>query len=251
MYTRYFRTLLAATAAGVALSALGAVSALPAQAVAHQPKAPIHSTRFAGYSAGHGTGWRFRWATTNTPVLNCTSAAAMNGWTVNGVGIGVNSSKWTAEVGVTCSGAHGAFMAYELTFNGHRLKPVLINLRPKGGDVVTMSVFYDQKHGVLTFTGTNHATNNTQQRAVGVGTGIDYFGAGAGSVFHGTLKPTTSLRTGHFTRTRFTSFTGHKGSTLGPWPTHKVILLKNHVSAAPSALSNGGQDFSVFQFGVS
>jgi hypothetical protein len=248
MYTRYFRTLMAATAAGVAVTALGAVSALPAQAAAHKPAAPIVTKRFAGYNAGHGTGWRFRWATTNSTVLNCSSAAAQNGWTGNGVGIGVNSHKWAAEVGVTCSGAHGAFVAYVLTFNGHRLKPVLINLRPKGGDELTMSVFYDQKHGTLTFTGTNHATNNTQQRVVGVGRGISYFGAGAGSEFEGTLKPTTTLRTGHFTRTRFTSYNGRKGSTLGPWPTHRVILVTSTVSASPSALSNGGQNFSVFQF---
>jgi hypothetical protein len=241
----------AATAPGLTTTAASAAAAVPARGLTQ----PIFTTQQAGYRAGFATGWRFRWITTTFTVPAC-SADFGHGWTGNGAELGASSATVNAQIGGGCDPGGmtpGATFAFVVTRNGTVTGPVQLPTMPAAGDSVTVSIFYDQVKGVLKFTLADNTSGDTDVRNVTVGTGVDYFGAEAGSQFAGTVTPPAAdFRTGAFSGTNLTSYNVRRGTLLGPWPTSQVIATSTGtpagtlIASAP-VLFNGGASFGVWQ----
>jgi hypothetical protein len=65
------------------------------------------------------------------------------------------------------------------------------------------------------------------------------------------VAPPADVRLWAFTGTRVTTYGGTRGSILGPWATSQMIDTTDGMAAgavvmSPSALSNAGQDFTVW-----
>ena len=247
-------------AAAGALTALG-VTAAAAPAAPGRPAAraeglagPVFTPDRAGYRAGFGTGWRFRWISTTFTVPDCAAESARHGWSDNGVALGPNGQTG-ARLKVECaSDSAGASVDYQLTAGGIPGPEVPVPIRPPAGHSVTTSIYYDQAQGMLRFTVADGTTGRSLDRAVGVGPGIDYLGAGAGSFFdpRAVTPPAADVRTGAFSSTHLTSYDMTRGSLLGPWPTGQLIATTTgtaggDVIANAPALWDSGENFGVWE----
>lgn len=259
MHRRFSRALLPAVAAA-ALAATGTTAATGATtgtaARAQGVGAPIYSAHFSGYHAHTGTGWRFRWITTTLTIPSCSAVSASHGWAGNAIRLGSDSHKWQAGFLARCDAggtSAGARLDWELLVNGTVVGPTDIGLLPLAGHQVTLSVYYDQPAGTVRFVAGDNTAHDAMVHTVHVGTGAAFYGAGAGSVFLGTITaPPRDVRTGALSDTELTSYNGHKGSMLGPWTTAAVIATAGGTStgdviASASELWNRGANFSVWQ----
>ena len=250
----------AAAAAGTALTALAGTAAGASAAAAHPAAGakgltgPICTTDRAGYRAGFATGRRFRWVTTTFTVPNCADASASHGWTDNGAALGATGQTGARVKAGCASDGTGASVAYQLTTGGTPGAGVTLPITPNAAHSVTASIYHDRAPGVLRFTVTDNTTGDSLVRAVGVGTGIDYLGAGAGSFFDpgAVTAPPTDVRTGAFSGTHLTSCNVTRGTLLGPWPTSQIIATisgsaDGKVVANAPVLFNGGQNFGVWE----
>ena len=64
-------------------------------------------------------------------------------------------------------------------------------------------------------------------------------------------SPSADTRLWDFSSSHVTTYSGDKGTTLGPWATSEIIdtigaSTSGTVVMSPSALSNGGQNFGVW-----
>ena len=241
---------LGVTAAGAAAAAAPARPAARAQGLAP----PVFTADRAGYRAGFGTSWRFRWVASTFTVPDCASQPASHGWTDNGVALGPNGQTG-ARLKVECADhGTGAGVDYQLTAGGTPGREVPVPIRLPAGHSVTTGIYYDQAQGLLRFTVTDDTTGNSRVRAVGVGTGLDYFGAGIGSFFdpRAVTPPPADVRTGAFSSTHLTAYDMTRGSMLGPWPASQLAATitgtaGGDVIANAPALWNGGENFGVWE----
>ena len=245
-------TALGVTAPGIMAAGASAAPAHPA-ARANGLAGPVYTPDRAGYRAGFGSSWRFRWITSTFSVPGCADVSARHGWTDNGVALGPNGQTGARLKGEGAAAA-GAGVDYQLTAGGTPGPEVPLPIAPHAGHSVTTSIYYDQAQGMLRFTVTDDTTGDSMVRAVGVGTGRDYLGAGAGSFFdpRAVTPPPADVRTGAFSGTHLTSYDGTRGSLLGPWPIGHLIATTTgtadgDVIADAPALWNSGENFGVWE----
>jgi hypothetical protein len=243
MRTRIRRALFAA-AAGAALTTLGmaGISAAGAATAAPQPIGPFFTPAAVGFTqgvAGYQTDGRwFRFVSTTLTVSAPTVPDANAGVAL----IGLASSSNGGNIAVAPGGGSGSVFWFTAGQQG------AFNLSPSVGDKLTISVFYDRK-GHDFFTATDLTQNKTQTVKVNVGT-ITYNSAGLAALVLGTVDPpAASTPMWNFTGSHVTTYTGDKGTITGPWATTPLIATStgnSHgtVVASPTALANGGQDFT-------
>jgi hypothetical protein len=247
---------MAAATAGVTATMLGLSATGAAQAAATAPRAlgaPVFATDHAGYLAGHGQGWRFRWVTATFTVPSCASLATAHGWTGNSAEIGANSTLWLAEISAGCDSGTGAAVDFVTVDNGHVNLPVVLPMTPSAGDSVTVSIYYSKVTGLVRFTLTDNSTGDTDIRTHLVGGTASYLGAEVGSQFGGMVAaPPADIRTGAFANCALTTYNGTRGTMLGPWSTSQVIATTTGtaggaVIANAPVLFNLGRNFGVWE----
>ena len=256
MQRRIKREFMAAVAAGVTGTTLALTAPGTAQAAAAAPHAvtvPVYANGHAGYLAGHGQGWRFRWVTATFTVPSCADVAASHGWTGNSAEIGANSMLWRAQIEAGCDGGAGATVDFATVDNGHVNMPVSLPITPSAGDSLTVSVFYSKAAGFVRFTATDNSTGDTDIRSHLVGGTASYLGAEVGSQFGGMISaPPSDVRTGAFSGTALTTYNVTRGTMLGPWNTSQVVATTTGtaggalIANAPT-LWNGGANFGVWE----
>jgi hypothetical protein len=236
---RFLATAAAVAASTLGLGLAGTGAANAASAATSVAAGPVYTNSAAGYVS---TGRWFRYVTTTlaVPAESPSETGSM------------------AQVMLATSG--GASVALQVipgggldsvTYGGTGLGVHALNLRPAPGDHLTISVFYDQ-HGHVRFTAINHRSGNTQEvtRTVGSRT---YTQAFVRSVFTNSdvTSPASDTLVWAFTGSHVTTYTGVRGTLLGPWDTSQLIDTKSGtraglVVADAPVLSNGGQNFGVW-----
>jgi hypothetical protein len=127
-------------------------------------------------------------------------------------------------------------------------------ISPNVGDQLTVSIYYDQ-HGHYLFTATD-LTQHTTQTVTATAVHADQIPLNRAWVLayldNGTVvPPPADVRLWAVTGTRVTTYGGTRGSILGPWATSQMIDTTDATAAgavvmSPSALSNAGQNFTVW-----
>ena len=123
---------------------------------------------------------------------------------------------------------------------------------PQVGDRLATSIYYD-RHGHTYFTATDltqHTTQTVRLNAGGINPIFNW--ATLHVTVDGTVPPPAAdTRLWQFTDSHLTTYTGVRGTILGPWQTDELIKTTDGTStgtvvASPSRLWNGGQNFGVW-----
>jgi hypothetical protein len=240
------RMLTMVTVAALALTAAGLTGA-GAAAVASRAAGPaIYTRQLAGYQAA-GRWFRYVAATVTVP-----PRTLPNPYTIPG-----NGPDSSAFVGL--DGGHAAWIsvhpgggADSVGWNATSRGLGSFRLRPRVGDRLAASVYYDQR-GRVFFTVTDLTRPATQTVVRNVGR-VVYSAAdllvpiGLGSPAG---PPAADTRLWQFTGSRLTTYSGARGTITGPWTTSKMIITSTGTASgtvivSPSGLSAGGRDFGVW-----
>jgi len=265
MRRRIIRALYAAAAAGVALATLGFAGVRPqAIGAAQSPSPPglwngganfgvwpralplVYTSAFAGYSDSGGPFWFI--ATTMTVPAARTPAA--NGGTAL-VALGHNGGATPrpyANIEVVPGGGAGSISYTSNAAQG------TFKVNPKPGDRLWVSIYYDQHgHYSFTVTDTTQATTRTVTVAAPYADLMPLNFAEVLAMFDNgkVTPPPANTRLWQFTGSKVTTSRGSHGSILGPWATSQWTDTTDGthagaVVAYASALSNAGQNFSVW-----
>ncbi len=242
MRRQFTHALAAAVAAGGAIL-LTAGLAMPAAASTRAAAAragAVSTSHMAGYVTGGGR--HFRYVETTVRVSVARTAAQHAEVTLGGAGAtpvflgvkaggGANSVGWA--IGVQPFGMGGGALA---------------RLAPAPGDLVRLSIYYDQKgHVFFTAVDTAKGVSQTFQATVGTST---LFTAAEAAVYETGYTATvmSDFKLWAFTGTKVTTYTGVKGTLLGPWTTSQVVAVAGgSVVMSPSVLFNSGADFNIWR----
>jgi len=240
-----------AMTAGTALLALGLAGAAAPAAAPRSAGSPVYSSWMSGYQA---QGPSFRWATTTLTVAP--RQVPYSPATGNGTAVllladrhGIPGSE--LDAGITVK-AGGGSVTWGQTYGGFGA----FSLRPAVGDRLTLGIYYD-RHGHTYFTVTDHSQRVTRSVRVTLSRtprgGVEYTTAGLYVLAYAFITPPPARDTQlwQFAGTRLTTYSGARGTMLGPWTTSKIIATNGGVSAgsvvaSPSALRDHGQDFGVW-----
>ena len=242
MRRQFTHALAAALAAGgaILLTAGPAVPAAASSRAAASPAATVSTSHMAGYVPGGGR--HFRYVETTVRVSAARTAAQPAEVTLGGAGAtpvflgvkaggGANSVGWA--IGVQPFGMGGG---------------TLTALAPAPGDLVRLSIYYDQKgHVFFTAVDTTKGASQTFQATVGTST---LFTAAEAAVYETGYTATvmSDFKLWAFTGTRVTTYTGVKGTLLGPWTTSQVVAVAGgSVVMSPSVLFSNGADFNIWR----
>jgi hypothetical protein len=240
------RAVCAAVAAAAALTTAGlAGAAAPALAVTRSPLLTWYNTEHAGYMAANR--W-FRFASTTltvppriVPQDNSGDAVIELHATCPG-----QCSPPFAEILVEPGGGPGSISYQGLLTGG------TFQVSPQVGDHLTVSVYYDrQGHDYFTATDLEQQTTQTIQLPAGPPNLVYDHAELHAEVIGDVTPPAADTRLWKFTGTRLTTYTGVHGTVQGPWQLTQFIkttdgFYTGAVVASPSALRNGGQNFSVW-----
>lgn len=245
MRRQFTHALAAAVAAGGAIL-LTAGLAMPAAASTRAAGVPaaraatISTSHMAGYVTGGGR--HFRYVETTVRVSVARTAAQQAEVTLGGSGAtpvflgvkaggGANSVGWA--IGVQPFGMGGG---------------ALSKLAPDPGDLMRLSIYYDQKgHVFFTAVDTTKGASQTFQATVGTST---LFTAAEAAVYETGYTATvmSDFKLWAFTGTKVTTYTGVKGTLLGPWTTSQVVAVAGgSVVMSPSVLFSSGADFNIWR----
>jgi hypothetical protein len=127
-------------------------------------------------------------------------------------------------------------------------------LHPHPGDQLSVSIFYDQQgHYLLTATDTTQKTTQTVKVNASYADQMPLNSAEVLAMIDNSAvtPPPADIRLWDFTASRVTTYTGNKGTIVGPWATSDWIdttdgSASGAVVMSPTVLSNGGQHFSVW-----
>lgn len=245
MQRHIVRTLLAAAAAtGAALVTVGfAPAAGAATPSTHTSGYPItYTTSQAGYTTS-GRWFRFVGTTVKVPPTASVSHYAMiqlggpdAGPVYLGIkpGGGANTIGWS--VGVRPFGMGGG------TFS----------IAPNVGDMVRISLYYNQAKGGIEATAADLTTKQTQMIPIAEGVGALFTGAKVACVLDNPVGPPASnYRLWQFLDTSITTYTSVHGTLLGKWSTGELVDTTNgHASGevvmSPSFLFNNGAAFGAW-----
>lgn len=123
------------------------------------------------------------------------------------------------------------------------------HISPRYSDQLTLSIYYDQ-HGHDYYTATDLTQHLTQTVREPV-PAVIYDSAALLGEADGVTPPPADIRQWQFTGSHLTTYTGARGTILGPWTTSPVIETSTGTSSglvvqSPSGLWNGGQNFGVW-----
>ena len=255
MRRRITRTLFAAAAAGVTVSTLGfAVAGSASAAVSSKAQPPtigttIGSTSSAGYEAS-GRDFRFITSTIRVPdtdfltglypleyiQLSNGSLTQPSGGGDTYTRAGIESCVVARSFGDTCT--TGTWVAFVEAFNNSLSGPFFshfLNLAGVNqGDGVNFSIYFDQAGNELHYVITPPSTSGTPQfyktRAFGPlydhAAALDDFTDSTGTPI--ALPPfVRSFRINQFLQGALTTYSGARGSFVGPWTTSPVIATSN------------------------
>ena len=236
------RALCAAAAAAIALTTAGFAGAgSPATAVAPSLGPPVYTDADAGY-VSTGRWFRYVQATVKVPPVipsadyPCNLVMTLRNAAIMGprVAILVRQGGGAGSVGWGWGG---------------RLTPFAMS--PKIGDQLQASVYYD-RNGHTYFTAVDVTQGVTQTVKVNtpnvVYNEVTLNGnAGGGPV----PSPAADTRLWAVSGTRLTTYTGTRGTVIGPWQTSQEIQTSTGTSAgtvyrSPSGLWNAGANFGVW-----
>jgi hypothetical protein len=192
----------------------------------------------AGYDAGGGRFFRFVSTTVTVPAPSTNAPASQAAVVLSGSG-------QAAEVFVVAGGGAGS-----VGFNWTHGTGV-IGVAPKVGDQVMISIFFDQ-HGREFFTAADTTTGISRTVTVNAGSPV-YTEADVLAVVDNAkvTAPAMDTRLWAFTGSHLTTYSGVRGTLLGPWVTSEVVdTLTGTASGAvvidSPVLWNSGQNFGVW-----
>ncbi len=243
-----------AMTAGTALLALGlAGTVAPAAAVPRSIGSPVYSYWASGYQA---QGQWFRLATTTLIVAPRQVPNPNQG--TNGAAVlslvyehGIQGNGLGAQITVNAGGGAGS-VSWTQSYGGTGS----FNLRPNVGDRLKLSIYYD-RHGHTGYTVTDLNQRVTRSARVTLSsTPLGPLGYTMAWLYvrtdtSMTPPPARDTRLWQFTGSHLTTYSGVRGTMLGPWTTRKIIETSTGTStgtvvASPSTLGNHGQDFSLW-----
>jgi hypothetical protein len=233
------RMFYAVAAAPIAVITLGVTGASPAGAATAGPQSAgpaIYTQPFAGYETGGGRWFRFVSTTLTLEPPQVPSTGPID-----------------AAISLQHGGLGGTQSAALIVMaTGDRILCTCggtFHISPGYGDQLTLSIYYDQHgHDYFTVTDlTQHATQTVTEPVPSV----VYDGAGLLGEADGVTPPPGDTRQWQFTSSHLTTYSGDRGTILGPWTTRPVIATttgtaSGQVVQSPSSLWNGGQNFGVW-----
>jgi hypothetical protein len=203
----------------------------------------------AGYEASGGR-W-FRFVSTTLTVPAATQPASAGDLAM--IWLGQNGATPRAYATITVLPGGGADSIRYAASYGPRSNAGTFAISPKPGDRLAVSVYYDrQGHDYFTASDlTRAATQTVRADADLAGTAYTTAGIGGEISNSAVTPPPADTRLWDFSSSHVTTYSGDKGTTLGPWATSEIIDTINAstsgaVVMSPSVLSNGGQDFGVW-----
>lgn len=246
---KYFsRKVCAAAAAGVAVSALGLTGAGAAGAATTgtQSIGPlVYTTSQAGYVTGGGRLFRFVATTVKVPYLQFQAGNNGSAEVVLGSQVGPPATLRVASGGGTGSISYVWSSGTEF-HTGH-----LYGVAPAPGDLLRLSVYYD-RGGHDFFTATDSTEGVSQTVRVDVVPVVYTAAEVAGVVDNATVvAPQADTRLWAFSGTRVTTYSGVRGTLLGPWSTYPVIDTTTGSAAGAVVINspvlwNNGKNFGVW-----
>jgi Peptidase A4 family len=203
----------------------------------------------AGYQASSGRGLRFVSTTLTVPAATQPASAA----DVAYIWLGQNGATPRAYATITVLPGGGTGSVSYATEYGPSTNAGTFAVSPKPGDRLAVSVYYDQQgHDYFT------ASDNTQAATQTVRVSADLAGtAYTTAVIGGEIRnnavtpPSADTQLWDFSGSHVTTYSGDKGTILGPWATSEIVdtidaSASSAVVMSPSVLSNGGQNFGVW-----
>jgi hypothetical protein len=227
---RLIRKLCAAAAAGATVTTVGFAGAGPAGAASTAPQSPgplIYTTGQAGYVTGGGRLFRFVATTVVVPYLQFQAGNNGSAEVVLGSRVGPPATLRVAAGGGTGSISYIWSSGTEF-HTGH-----LYRVAPAPGDLLRLSIYYDRL-GHDFFTATDITQGVSQTARVDV-VPVVYTAAEAAGVIENTTvaAPKADTRLWAFSGTRVTTYSGDRGTLLGPWTTYRVIDTTTGTRRAP------------------
>ena len=251
MRSRIIRTFVTAAAAGATATTLGLAISGAASASVGRPAQPhisypqIATTSQAGYEA---SGRYFRYISSTLTVPDTAFLTGLypqeyiqlsNGSLASGdqyVRAGIESCVVATSYGYTCT--PGSWVSYVEAFNNSLSGPYFAHYAELSGvnqgDGVNFSIYYDQTGNELHFVITPPSTSGPQEsyktRAYGPifdhAAALDDFTNSTGTPI--ALPPfVRSFRVNQFLQGALTTYSGARGSFVGPWTTSQVIATSN------------------------
>ena len=251
MRSRICRTFVAAAAAGATATTLGLAASSAASASVSRPAQPhityplIGTTSQAGYEA---SGRYFRYISSTLTVPDTSFLTGLypqeyiqlsNGSLASGdqyVRAGIESCIVARSYGATCT--TGSWVSFVEAFNNSLNGPYFAHYSQLSGvsqgDGVNFSIYFDQGGNELHFVVTPPSTSGPVQyyktRAYGPifdhAAALDDFTNSTGTPI--ALPPfVRSFRINQFLQGALTTYSGSRGSFIGPWTTSRVIATSN------------------------
>jgi hypothetical protein len=236
------RLLLAAAAAGTSAlltCGLATAGAYAAGQGTHASNPIIYTNSQAGYTT---TGGSFRFISTTFTV----PAKAYSGGYAEVVLGGAKVVP--ASLGVAAGGGSNSVVWNVVGPIGEGMAGGTMNIAPKAGDVVTESIYYNQK-GLDYFTVADLTQHQTVTVSAPPASGVVYTAAEAACLLTKPMPvPATDVRLWEFTKSAATTYAGVHGTLNGPWTTNQVIDVNSagKVVMSPSLLWNNGQNFGAW-----
>jgi len=237
---RFIRTFGAVATASAVATALS----LPADAAA-QPARRAMPVVYDQSAAGYVTsGMRFRFVAATLKVPAPQPIKGDNG----PAGVALSDSTHTAALLIQTGGGAGS-ITYDNGF-GHGTVP----LAPRIGNILRLSIFRDPAANRDVFAVTNTSTGRTWTAPVTTPAGIAYQHASAtASLDNATAgAPLDAVRLWSFRSVRVTSYSGIRGTVVGPWPTTELIDTLDGTSSSQWVLfprppwGDSDQNFTVW-----
>lgn len=203
----------------------------------------------AGYEASGGRWFRFVSTTLTVPAATQPASAG----DIAMIWLGQNGATPRAYATITVLPGGGADSIRYAASYGPRNNAGTFAISPKPGDRLAVSVYYDrQGHDYFTVSDlTQAATQTAMVNADLAGTAYTTAGIGGEISNSAVTPPSADTRLWDFSGSHVTTYSGDKGTILGPWATSEIIdtigaSTSGTVVMSPSALSNGGQNFGVW-----
>jgi hypothetical protein len=245
---RLIRKLCAAAAAGVTVTTVGFAGTGPAGAASTAPQSTgplIYTTGQAGYVTAGGRLFRFVATTVVVPYLQFQAGNNGSAEVVLDSRVGPPATLSVAAGGGTGSISYVWSSGTEF-HTGH-----LYRVAPAPGDLLRLSIYYDRL-GHDSFTAADITQGVSQTARVDV-VPVVYTAAEAAGVIENTTvaTPKADTRLWAFSGTRVTTYSGDRGTLLGPWTTYRVIDTTTGTSAGAVVIGspvlwNNGQNFGVW-----
>jgi hypothetical protein len=234
------RTLGAVVTAGAAATAL----CLPAGAAAQSAPRSIpvvYNQSTAGYMA---SGWRFRFVAATLKVPAPQAIKGNNG----PAGVSLSDGTHTALLLIQTGGGAGSITYANGSGRG------TVPLAPRVGDTVRLSIYRDQAAGRDVFAVTDTSTGQTWTAPAATPAGLVYRQASATASVDNAVAgaPPTAVRLWSFRSVRVTSYSGIRGTVLGPWVTTELIDSLDGTSSSQWVLfprppwGNSDQNFTIW-----